>query len=641
MRVYILLLFAVVVTCQEIQGQGIMSGLVSNLRRMPVIGNFLRASVDPVYRPFINYLPSSGIQSREGEETDQCYGEIGCLVTPPEFFHPLHRPINLPPFSRDEVNVTYRIHTRQIPHGTIVPALELQERFNRSSFNPRKDTKIIIHGFLDSYAATWMVDMVRAFHEYGDINVITVDWSGGARALYTQATANTRLVGLEVAHLVNWLHRAYSVNPAKLHIIGHSLGAHTSGYAGERIPGLGRITGLDPAEPYFQYMDPVVRLDPSDASFVDVIHSDSDSILSSVLALGYGMEQPSGHIDFYPNDGRSQPGCSEISRIPLTVLSDGIDLFEGLDAGQKEFISCNHIRAPKMFTDSILSKCPYTAFQCDSFENYSEGLCMDCGVSKTNCAPMGFHADKWQDRSRKNVKMFLSTKQGPAYCTYHYRLDVAFSDPENIGDSLRGRLKISLISKDGTLIDFDLTPDSPMIFKKGSSISFALTHPEDLTGSRQALITWTYEPDIFAPLSYCVPLFCSSDLQITALALTSFDSKAERSWNPAARVDKIEEIIMCHTLGDRVINIPSEKTVNVATSTSCPDIITKINKKFLNQVTSTHNENDIIWEVERVWPKHLKPWRPWKTWGNHLKKSVVTAAEDWGNNMKNQHIITY
>ncbi|CAL4100279.1 unnamed protein product, partial [Meganyctiphanes norvegica] len=172
-------------------------------------------------------------------------------------------------------------------------------------------TKIIIHGFLDSYAATWMVDMVRAFHEYGDINVITVDWSGGSRALYTQATANTRLVGLEVAHLVNWLHRIYSVNPAKVHIIGHSLGAHTSGYAGERIPGLGRITGLDPAEPYFQYMDPVVRLDPSDASFVDVIHSDSDSIFSSVLALGYGMEQPAGHIDFYPNDGRSQPGCSE------------------------------------------------------------------------------------------------------------------------------------------------------------------------------------------------------------------------------------------------------------------------------------------------------------------------------------------
>jgi pancreatic triacylglycerol lipase len=61
-------------------------------------------------------------------------------------------------------------------------------------------------------------------------------------------------------------------------MIGHSLGAHTAGYAGERITGLGRITGLDPAEPYFQGMPPFVRLDPTDAKFVDVIHTDGKSI---------------------------------------------------------------------------------------------------------------------------------------------------------------------------------------------------------------------------------------------------------------------------------------------------------------------------------------------------------------------------
>lgn len=35
------------------------------------------------------------------------------------------------------------------------------------------------------------------------------------------------------------------------------------------------LTGLDPAEPHFQMTDPVVRLDPTDALFVDVIHSDA------------------------------------------------------------------------------------------------------------------------------------------------------------------------------------------------------------------------------------------------------------------------------------------------------------------------------------------------------------------------------
>lgn len=38
-----------------------------------------------------------------------------------------------------------------------------------------------------------------------DVNVIVVDWAGGSLPLYTQATANTRLVGLEIGNLINFL----------------------------------------------------------------------------------------------------------------------------------------------------------------------------------------------------------------------------------------------------------------------------------------------------------------------------------------------------------------------------------------------------------------------------------------------------
>ena len=55
--------------------------------------------------------------------------------------------------------------------------------------------------------------------------------------MYSQATANTRVVGLEIGYLVNWLITEYGVDPANVHLMGHSLGAHASGYAGEQIQG--------------------------------------------------------------------------------------------------------------------------------------------------------------------------------------------------------------------------------------------------------------------------------------------------------------------------------------------------------------------------------------------------------------------
>jgi hypothetical protein len=44
--------------------------------------------------------------------------------------------------------------------------------------------------------------------------------------------------------------------------------------------------GLDPAGPYFENTDPSVRLDPTDALFVDVIHTDG----TNNLLLGLGIK---------------------------------------------------------------------------------------------------------------------------------------------------------------------------------------------------------------------------------------------------------------------------------------------------------------------------------------------------------------
>lgn len=61
-----------------------------------------------------------------------------------------------------------------------------------------------------------------------------------------------------------------------------------------------RITGLDPAMPGFSTVTNANKLDPSDADFVDIIHTN---------AFLQGVVQQSGDVDFYMNGGVVQPGC--------------------------------------------------------------------------------------------------------------------------------------------------------------------------------------------------------------------------------------------------------------------------------------------------------------------------------------------
>ena len=114
--------------------------------------------------------------------------------------------------------------------------------------------------------------MAWNFLDQEDCNTIIVDWAESAfQKQYGQAAADCRVVGAQIAQLVDWFKSQVQVDPVNVHIIGHSLGAHIAGYAGERLPTLGRITGMDPAGPYFQEMQPAVRLDETDATFVDAV----------------------------------------------------------------------------------------------------------------------------------------------------------------------------------------------------------------------------------------------------------------------------------------------------------------------------------------------------------------------------------
>lgn len=88
----------------------------------------------------------------------------------------------------------------------------------------------------------------------------------------------------------------FNNNWGQLYLVGHSLGAHICGFTAKELKKkqnkwkILRITGLDPAQPCFRNVDSSMKLHKSDASFVDIIHTNG-RLLSKI---GLGLPEPIG-----------------------------------------------------------------------------------------------------------------------------------------------------------------------------------------------------------------------------------------------------------------------------------------------------------------------------------------------------------
>ncbi|XP_077270569.1 pancreatic triacylglycerol lipase [Temnothorax americanus] len=245
---------------------------------------------------------------------------------------------------------TFKLYTRENPFGEEQLFLNNTEVLYASHFNESRPTKFIVHGFSDTGNEGWIRDLIDAYLLYQDVNVIVVGWGILASEAYPVAAKNTRLVGEYLGQFLDFLNRDSNLEYKDVHISGHSLGSCVAGFAGAYHDGrVGRITGLDPASPLFEtisgIVDPEYRLDPTDAQFVDVIHTSGPV---------FGFLAPLGHADFYPNNGKiPQPGCSFMPTITY----------------------CSHSRAHQLMTESIGSTVGFKARMCDSWEKYKEQLC--------------------------------------------------------------------------------------------------------------------------------------------------------------------------------------------------------------------------------------------------------------------------
>ncbi|XP_066603669.1 pancreatic lipase-related protein 2-like isoform X2 [Prorops nasuta] len=226
---------------------------------------------------------------------------------------------------------TFNLYTRENPFGEEQLFLNNTEVLYASHFNESRPTKFIVHGYSDTGNEAWVRGLIDA-------------------DVYPVAANNTRWVGEFLGDFLQFLNRESNLEYKDVHISGHSLGSHVAGFAGAYLDGrIGRITGLDPASPLFEtisgIVDPDFRLDPSDAQFVDVIHTSGSA---------FGFLAPLGHADFYPNNGKfPQPGCSFF---PTTTY-------------------CSHSRAHQFMSESIGSTAGFKARNCETWEKYKEGHC--------------------------------------------------------------------------------------------------------------------------------------------------------------------------------------------------------------------------------------------------------------------------
>nr|WIM01438.1 pancreatic lipase-like B [Limnephilus flavicornis] len=213
---------------------------------------------------------------------------------------------------------------------------------------------IIIHGFLAT-PYTYITSMASTIYKRGESNVMFIDASSVIYIYYLKASTSVRFIGTEIGTQISkWI--AAGVKN-KIHLIGHSLGTHISGFTAKvfkQLTGLkiGRISGLDPAGPCFFNSPSELLLSPEDADFVDVMHTD---------ALCFGFVKPLGHVDFYPNGGIDQPLASVI---PLS-----------------------HFRAIQLYAESITNPQNFIGVKCADWNTYLSG---NCSSSTNERSVMGF-----------------------------------------------------------------------------------------------------------------------------------------------------------------------------------------------------------------------------------------------------------
>ncbi|XP_023308368.2 phospholipase A1 VesT1.02-like [Lucilia cuprina] len=253
---------------------------------------------------------------------------------------------NIESFGLTTTPVTYHLYTQSNPKkGQKITADG--KSIAKSYFNPAHPTRFVIHGWTQSYTADMNKEIRDAWLSIGEYNIIVVDWARARSVDYATSVLAVPTVGKKVANMIDYLVKIHGMSLDTLYVIGHSLGAHVAGYAGKNVKSgqIHTIIGLDPALPLFHYDKPAKRLSSTDAFYVESIQTNGGEL---------GFLKPIGKGAFYPNGGKSQPGC------PLDVAG-----------------ACSHGRSCTYYAEAVAQD-NFATVKC---QNYMDAVGDRCGAT--------------------------------------------------------------------------------------------------------------------------------------------------------------------------------------------------------------------------------------------------------------------
>ncbi|KAF5303392.1 hypothetical protein FQA39_LY09983 [Lamprigera yunnana] len=294
---------------------------------------------------------------------------------------------------------------------------------------------ILVHDFTSNGYTGWLKHIAAAILEKEEATIISVDWQPGAEPPFQQAIANARVVALEITAFLK--SGEANFDDGTVEIIGHGVGAHIAGYVGHSFK-INKITALDPTGPYFEYMPAIVRLDPDDANFVEVLHTDAHTSKSQ------GTMTNMGHLDFFINGAFQQPHCNESNHLPKFTKLNRNMLKEG------DIIpACSHKRSFKYYIEALENdNCEFVGFKCDSYNEFLEGKCTECKLPGSTCAKIAGIPSSNKD----NFTFFLNTRGVGPFCMNPYRVEILFDKKATKKIVQNGYFEIIMIDSNGILV---------------------------------------------------------------------------------------------------------------------------------------------------------------------------------------------